>query len=249
MPIRSNKGYGWIPDLPDQRDHIFKVPRRLSLPEEIDLRPSMPPVYDQGNLGSCTANAIGAAYQYELRRQTKPEFIPSRLFIYYNERVVINTVKEDSGAMIRDGIKSCANEGVCPEKMWLYTDVGKKFMRRPPRRCFTAAQSHQLLEYQRLETPVEIQAALAAQQPVVAGFSVYDSFETDAVARTGLVLLPGESETLLGGHAILIVGYRRASRQFIVRNSWGADWGLQGYCLFPMAYPFEDCWTMKLIEG
>lgn len=244
---RSNRGYGWIPDLPDQRDLIFKVPRRLKLPEAVDLRPAMPPVYDQGQLGSCTANAIGAAFQYEMRQQKLKDFPPSRLFIYYNERRIEGTTGEDAGAMIRDGIKACVQAGVCPEHMWNYSDAGTKFKRRPPLRCYVKASENQLLKYERVESPSQIQAALANGQPVVAGFSVYESFESDEVAKTGIVPVPAESEALLGGHAILIVGYKE--KQFIVRNSWGAAWGQAGYCLMPMAYEFDDCWTMQMVEG
>src|SRR5665647_2445286 len=98
------KRYGWVPDLPDQRDFSYRVPRRTAqaLPPRMDLRPEMPPVYDQGQLGSCTANAIGGAFEFELVKQQEPDFTPSRLFIYYNERVIERTVPEDSGAQLRD---------------------------------------------------------------------------------------------------------------------------------------------------
>src|ERR1043166_8872390 len=101
--------YGWLPDLPDVRDVVYAAPRPLirKLPSKVDLSKLCPPVYDQGQLGSCTANAIGAAFEFELRKQdTTKDFMPSRLFIYYNERVIEHTVNNDSGAMIRDGIKS-----------------------------------------------------------------------------------------------------------------------------------------------
>src|SRR3989440_2703094 len=117
MP-RKVAGYGWIPDLPDQRDHLYAAPPPVvsALPPSSDLRPHCPPVYDQGQLGSCTANAIGAAIQFDRMKQNlSPNFVPSRLFIYYNERVMEGTVSTDSGAQIRDGIKSVAKQGACPE--------------------------------------------------------------------------------------------------------------------------------------
>jgi C1A family cysteine protease len=244
---RFNKWYGWVPDLPDQRDFIFQVPNAVQLPTSVDLRPKMPAVYDQGQLGSCTANAIAGAYEYEQLRNNLPAFMPSRLFVYYNERSIEGTVGEDAGAMIRDGIKSVANVGICPEKMWGYSDGATKFKRKPSTRCYTEAQKHQLLKYQRVLGVSGIQQSLAQGFPVVAGFTVYDSFEGDDVARTGNVPVPAKDEQVLGGHAILIVGYENG--RWIVRNSWAADWGDKGYCYMPFAIVFSDCWNMQKTEN
>src|SRR5882757_302957 len=115
--------FGWVPDLPDHRDLTYSAPRPLlrKLPAKVDLTKFCPSVYDQGQLGSCTANAIGAAFEYGLQKQDKAQvFMPSRLFIYYNERVIENSVNSDSGAMIRDGIKSVNKQGVCPEELLPY---------------------------------------------------------------------------------------------------------------------------------
>src|SRR5215471_12430516 len=126
--------YGWIPDLPDARDRVFKAPRRAAaLPSSVDLRGNCPRVYDQGDLGSCTANAIGAAVEFDRKKQRLEPFTPSRLFIYYNERALEGTIATDSGAMLRDGIKTLAGEGVCPEPMWPY--VAEKFTHRPSSQC------------------------------------------------------------------------------------------------------------------
>src|SRR5471032_300397 len=117
----TTKKYGWIPDLPDQRDIIFSAQRdALAVtPALVDLRSQCPPVYDQGQLGSCTANGIGGAIHFErLKQQAAPDFVPSRLFIYYNERVIEHTVQSDAGAQIRDGIKTVAKQGDCPETEW-----------------------------------------------------------------------------------------------------------------------------------
>lgn len=246
---RSNKWYGWVPDLPDRRDLIFQPLRVVKLPDKVDLRDKMPAVYDQGQLGSCTANAIAAAYEYEqIRTGAGLHFTPSRLFIYYNERVILGTVKEDSGAMIRDGIKSMVKLGAPPEKMHTYSDDPTKFKRKPSARCYKEALNHQLVKYQRVLSTSVIQQSLAAGFPVVAGFSVYESFESDDVARTGNVPVPADGEALLGGHAILIVGY--ANGKWIVRNSWGKDWGDAGYCYMPFAgFSFEDCWNMQKTEN
>src|SRR5208283_5132068 len=96
------KRYGWVPDLPDHRDHMYAAPGEVvsQLPSQVDLRNQCPPVYDQGELGSCTANAIAAAMEFERIKQNLPDFLPSRLFIYYNERVIEGTVNSDGGAQI-----------------------------------------------------------------------------------------------------------------------------------------------------
>src|SRR5438270_9935471 len=139
---RKIKRYGWIPDIPDQRDFLYAAPPAFlrALPPRVDLRAQCPPVYDQGQLGSCTANAIGGAYEFDQVREGQRDFTPSRLFIYFNERTMEGTVDVDAGAMIRDGIKSVAKVGVCPEDLWPY-DIAN-FRDRPPAKCFTAAAAH-----------------------------------------------------------------------------------------------------------
>src|SRR5438105_5928396 len=120
---RKIKRYGWIPDIPDQRDFLYSAPPAFlrTLPPRVDLRPQCPPVYDQGQLGSCTSNAIGGAIEFDQMKEKLPQiFIPSRLFVYYNERVIEGTVNTDAGAMLRDGIKTVAKQGACPELMWPY---------------------------------------------------------------------------------------------------------------------------------
>lgn len=127
------KRFGWIPDLPDHRDHFYAAPlvNLGTLPDKADLRPNCPPVYDQGQLGSCTANAIAGAIQFGRMKEHKQEsFVPSRLFIYYNERVIEGTVKSDNGAQLRDGVKTVAKQRICPESVWPY-DISK-FAVKPP---------------------------------------------------------------------------------------------------------------------
>ena len=249
------RGYGWLPDLPDQRDYLYAAPSRVlaKLPPKTDLRPGCPPVYDQGQLGSCTANAIGAAHQFEqLRQDAGKAFAPSRLFIYFNERTLEHTVATDSGAMIRDGIKSVASQGVCSETLWPYQTTA--FAQKPPAPCYREALHHQVVAYHRLlQTADQMKGCLADGYPFVFGFSVYESFESPDVARTGNVPLPARSERVLGGHAVMAVGYDDSLQQFIVRNSWSAKWGKQGYCFMPYAYLTtpglaSDFWTIRLVE-
>jgi C1A family cysteine protease len=247
--------YGWIPDLPDARDRLYAAPMAVmaALPHRMDLRPHCPPVYDQGQLGSCTANAIGGAIQFDRMKQNlTPNYVPSRLFIYYNERAIEGTISTDSGAQIRDGIKSVARQGACPEPDWPY-DIAK-FADRPPRLDYQEALQDRAVSYTRLVQNANLlKGCLASGYPFVYGFTVYESFESAEVARTGVVPMPSPGEAVLGGHAVLAVGYDDATQRFIVRNSWGNQWGMAGYFTMPYAYVTDpnlaaDLWTIRLVS-
>lgn len=248
--------FGWKKDLHDPRDFKFKVSAPTAprvLPPLIDMRPQCPPVYDQQDLGSCTGNALGAAYQFEDMKLGHPSFIPSRLFIYYNERVIEGTVNEDNGAMIRTGIKTLVDMGVCPEDMWKYQTW--KFKKKPCPECYTAALDNQVLQYLRISphTIQGVKEALADGFPVVFGFTLYESMMTEEVSRTGMVPVPGANEAPIGGHAVMAVGYDDSKECLIVRNSWGEGWGLKGYFYLPYWYittpnAAADFWTIRLVE-
>jgi len=252
---RTNVHYGWVPDLPDQRDHMFAAPTAVlaKMPAKVDLRPQCPPVVDQGQLGSCTANAIGNAHRFDQMKQAVAKsFMPSRLFIYYNERAMEGTVNSDSGAMIRDGIKSIAQLGVCDEVDWPYLIT--KFKTKPPAACYKKALAHQALTYRRLtQNSVQMKSCLASGYPFVFGFTVYESFESQAVAKTGVVPMPASNEKILGGHAVLAVGYDDASQRFTVMNSWSDKWGMKGFFTIPYGYLNDaglasDFWTISTVE-
>jgi C1A family cysteine protease len=228
------RGFGWRPELPDARDRLYMARLKDLPPAEYDLRPSMPPVYDQGQLGSCTGNAIAAAMEYERDRQGLSDFIPSRLFIYYNERALEGTVSSDAGAVIRDGIKVVNREGVCPETLWPY-DIGV-FTVKPPKRCYVAAKKDRAVQYEAIQTLGDLKDAIASNLAVVFGFTVYQSFESQAVAQTGVLPMPKPGEATVGGHAVLAVGYSNPKGHLIVRNSWGPSWGDHGYFYMPYEY-------------
>ena len=244
--------FGWLPDLPDQRDIMYAAPVTvmLSLPTAVDLRNQCPPVYDQGQLGSCTANALSGAYEFDLKKQKKPDFMPSRLFVYYNERVLINTVNSDSGAYIRDGIKTMNLQGVCPEKDWPY-DV-TKFTVKPSAKCYAEASKCQVKSYQRLVNSLsQLKGCIAEGFPFVFGFTVYESFQSAEVAKTGVMPMPEQGEKTIGGHAVCAVGYDDSKSAFIIRNSWNTTWGIKGYFYMPYAYITgnlcSDFWTVRLV--
>jgi C1A family cysteine protease len=247
----SNIKFGWKKDLPDFRDYKLKIAVPIPLPPSVDLTIKCPPVYNQGSLGSCTANALGAAYQFEQIKQLKPDFIPSRLFIYYNERAIEGNIKFDSGATIRDGMKTLTKDGVCPEKDWPYTTC--KFKKKPPGACYRKGKDTQVLEYLSVTRSVnEIKQCLAQGYPVVFGFTVFDSFMTDEVSQTGVAPVPSAYDSCLGGHAVMKVGYDDSKKAWLVRNSWGKEWGLDGYFWMPYEYTTQgissDFWTIRLVE-
>jgi C1A family cysteine protease len=243
--------YGWLADLPDHRDLMFGTihkPTIEKLPQVIDLRKYCSKIEDQGNLGSCTSQSLVGALEF-LENKDKVHFEDlSRLFLYYNERVIERTVSSDSGAMLRDGIKTLSKQGVCSEILWPYSI--SKFRNKPTSRCYTDAKDHKITQYARLNTIDEMRNCLASENVFVFGFSVYESFETEEVATTGIVPMPAKDEQMLGGHAVLSVGYDDKQQRFLVRNSWGENWGMKGYMTMDYKYLSDrnlsdDFWTIR----
>lgn len=249
--METKRKYGWKPDIPDFRDLTYQY-KRVPLPRKVDLRPRYGLIYDQGPLGSCTANALSMAYDFDRVQQKQEPTVPSRLFIYYNERVLINKVTEDSGAYIRDGIKSMAKHGVCEETLWPY--LVSKFKTKPSKAAYDDAKLSTIKEYLRLDNRIlnQLKECLVSGHGFVFGFSVYESFESESVAKTGIMPMPSKLESSLGGHAVFCVGYDDDKQCFIVRNSWGEKWGDKGHFYMPYAYMTDsnlcdDFWTIKLV--
>lgn len=244
--------FGWIPDRPDYRDHAYAAPFALlaQLPPKVDLRGRCPTVYNQGRLGSCTANAIAAALEFDRLKQKLPDFTPSRLFIYYNERVLEHTEASDSGAAIRDGIKSVSQQGDCPETEWPY-DIGK-FAVKPPAPCYADALKYKAVSYQRISHNLnQMKGCLADGYPFVFGITVYSNFPMQT--KTGAIPMPGSADNTNEGHAMAVVGYDDRKRVFFIRNSWGTVWGAKGYGTIPYEYLInpdlsDDFWTIRLVS-
>jgi len=252
-PQPSGKlGLGWKRDLPDPRDLKFRITAPVPLPEKVDLREQCPAIYDQGALGSCTANAMGAAFQFEQIKQGKQDFVPSRLFIYYNTRVIEGTVKSDAGATLRNTMKTLVDRGTCPETKWTY-DISK-FATKPCGCCYNIAKDNQVLQYLRVTHSLfDMKQCLAQGHPVAFGMMLFQSFMSNDVAATGNVIMPLPNDSGIGGHAVLAVGYDDTKNVFIVRNSWGENWGDKGYFYLPYDYIntpnlAADFWTIRLVE-
>jgi C1A family cysteine protease len=260
MTINENKEYvegikfGWKPDNEDHRDY-FRVVGIIEeeLPKEVDRTTECPEIYDQRSLGSCTANAINGLFQFNLIKHGFESFIPSRLFLYFNERRDEGCIAEDSGAMIRTGMKSINKDGVCHETTWPY--VESKFKNKPTIKAYIEAKGHQSISYSRVpQTLIDMKSCLAEGFPFVFGFQVFNSMMTKQVATTGKVPMPDPQDVPQGGHAVMAVGYSDSKGCFIVRNSWGYNWGIGGYFYLPYEYLTNkelssDFWTIKLVEG
>ena len=245
--------YGWRPDLPDHRDRKYSVTAPVTgLPPLVDLRPLCPPVYNQGQLGSCTANALAADCHFDMLKQKEAAFMPARLGIYYLERKLEGTINQDSGAMLRDGIKVIAQYGIWPEALQPYNPVF--FKKCPTKTMLKEGLKHQALVYERIDGSLnQMKTRLASGFPFVFGFTVYPAFESAEVAGTGILPMPLGNDAPLGGHAVLAVGYDDSKDAVIVRNSWGANWGLGGYFYMPYDYISNtnlatDMWAITRME-
>lgn len=260
--------FGWVRDLPDLRDHVYAAPEvspGSALPASADLSSGLPACYDQGQIGSCTANSIAGAFEFALRKENLTDFMPSRLFIYYNERAMEGHVGSDSGAQLRDGLKSIGTQGVCAETEWPYDIApadpntgqfpsGSHEATKPSKQCYADALKNTATSYQRVpQTLDQMRGCLASGYPFVFGFTVYSSFESQQVAQTGEMPMPQPGEQVLGGHAVLATGYDDAQQRFLVRNSWGTSWGKDGYFSMPYEYLTNtslasDLWTVRVVN-
>jgi len=242
-------------DCIDHRDYILKIaiPESTALASStiVDLRSLCPPIYDQGDLGSCVSNGTGSAIQfYQNKTNSVHKFMPSRLFMYYNTRVIENSVSEDNGTTIRDCLISVNKTGVCPETLWPYTI--SQFAIKPPTIAYTSASAHLVKTYTRIILDLnQMKQCLIDGYPFIFGIELYSSFYD--VGSNGLVSTPSTSDELLGGHCMACVGFDDSKSVFIVRNSWGTSWGDAGYCYIPYNYLnnstyTSDLWTIRNVS-
>jgi C1A family cysteine protease len=249
------KRYGWKPDIPDHRDRRLQLAphETTGLPRQYSLRNWMPPVTRQKRIGSCTAHAVAGLLGYRERTDTNQArcLVPSPLYIYYNTRRLEDTTAFDSGASIRDAVKSLVEYGICEEGLWPYDE--DQFTVRPSAAAYAQAKQYKLVEYSRVgQSLADLKGCLFRGDPVAFGFTVYDAFENAATASSGLVNLPGPGEKPRGGHAVLLVGYDDATGRFEVRNSYGSAWGDRGYFTIPYLYVLnpdlaDDLWTFGVM--
>ena len=235
---------------PDERDHKFSAmygaPDANYLPAMVDLRSKWGSVLDQLDLGSCVSNSVSYAIRFCFKKQNLGDFTPSRLFIYYNGRMLAGyPINEDTGLTIRDGYKAVTKYSVCSENNWPY--LPNKFSQRPPDTCYVAAQTHKTFRYINLDnSEVQIKKCLKDGYPVSFGAALFQSFMGTKVAKSGVVPMPVKNEARCGGHAMTIAGYDDAKKAFLVANNWGSTWGEKGFCWMPYAYITNDDWVGDL---
>lgn len=270
MIYNAHHKYGWWPDLPDMRDlkydHTLKLARLgyPAMPPFVSWRTGFPAPYDQGDLGSCTANAGAGTVEFLQRKEGKAVFTPSRLFIYYFERAIEGTISSDAGATIRDSMKVLSTMGSPPESMWPYIET--QFRAQPSATAVFAGKKDLVTQYLSVHQDImAMKTCLYEGFPINIGFSVYSSFESDAVTHTGIVPVPQSNEELLGGHAVIVLGFydnghvpvagnptHPSGGFFEMRNSWGPDWGNNGYFFMPYSYLTneylsDDFWSARLL--
>lgn len=238
-----------------RRDHPLLNRRMYSLvnPDnnvtvlaKADLTSQMPAVYDQGQLGSCTANAASACIQF-----LDDSIKPSRLFIYYNERVLDGDPRQDGGSSLSSAIYVLKQQGVCSETTWAY--IEDNVFVRPNKTSYAEAIKDQLLSDFSIQTLEEMKQCLSAGFPFMFGFSVFQAFESEEMAANPIMTMPAEDEESIGGHAVTAVGFDNETQMFKIRNSWGPDWGDNGYFFMPFSFITNpayasDFWTMRKME-
>lgn len=243
-------------DVPDPRDYKVSFTATTTTTTTIDLRSKCPPIFDQGNLGSCTANAVCGMFQYGQNKQTNRYLMLSRLYLYYNTRKIQNTVKQDSGASLRDTIKAAFQRGICREAFCPY--VISNFTKTPSPMCYADGAKNRIVKYAQPDATnlmKSLESSLLNGFPIVFGFLVYSSFFNHSVTTTGVVPMPDTSkQTYKGGHAVSIVGFDRDKQIFICRNSWGTSWGDKGYFYMPYAYVLDrslsfDFWIILTVNN
>ena len=214
----------------------------------IDLRNKFPQVYDQGKIGSCTANALCSIFEYDT-----DSFKGSRLFLYYNERLLINETDKDNGGYLSDGILTLKNYGICEEKYWPY--IIENIFNKPSEEAYEKAKKNYIIEAISIENELEIiKYWLNKNEPIALGIAIYSNFVNFSSARNGKIGLPTIDDKFIGGHAVILCGYNDNTKEFILRNSWGSYWGENGYFYLPYSYITNkdlcgDLWIITKIKS
>jgi C1A family cysteine protease len=255
--------YTYVPDLPDFRDLAYGDygPKVAKAPDKTSNwgNPFCSKVKNQKTIGSCTAHGGTSTIEYVRRKSGLKTNPLSRLMYYYGERSYEHTTAQDSGAQVRDGIKFAVKVGVCEETLWPY--IISKFKLKPPAKCYTAGAANRVSKYVRLggtlasgkkgDLAKDLVNCLASGLPVVFGFTVYESFESEEVANTGFVPMPKRGEQTLGGHCVYAIDYDFTGPEPMVLcvNSWGTGWGIKGTFWIPLRYLTnenlaEDFWAI-----
>lgn len=243
---------GWRRDKHDPRDVKLTALAKALLPSTASVRSIFaPPIRDQGELGSCTANGGVEAAGFVANAETKGgDPMYSRLDLYAITRKIEGTpLSEDSGCQVRDVFKAMARYGVAFESEWPY-DVAV-FDQMPPRTVMKDALQHKAISYHRCDGLDAIKTCIVQGFPLIGGFTCFTSLQSDQTAQTGDVPMPAPDEAQIGGHCIYFDGYDDVAQMLSFRNSWGTSWGLTGCGRLPYGYVeqglADDFWTIRQI--
>lgn len=254
----QTRKYGWLPEPADVRDYQYRAPRAVlrKLPDSIFLAPFCPPPRDQLQIGSCSGQSTTAHVDFLAIKNKVPGYkTGSPMFQYYNTRRLQGDVLNDTGGYLRTAIKAAASFGICEETLWPYET--EKFAVQPGSPAYENGATRQILTYHRIPTGdvEQMMGCLSDGFPFVFGFPVYDFFQSDRMAETGILHMPRQNERMLGGHAVMACGFNLKQKRFLILNSWGVKWGLPkmpGFFTMPFGY-FSECladdiWTIRSTE-
>lgn len=232
----------------DTRDFVYTS--TLKLDRSIDLRANDSPVEDQGALGSCVAHAVTSAYENQLLYKYPERFTElSRLFLYYHTRLLENNISADSGVVyLRSSMRAGNKYGICAESLWDY--MISEFASQPSPDSYVDAADRKIVDYQFTRNMSDIIDALNQSKPVVVGFEVYQGFMA-IDEKKPTIPIPAVTETSIGGHAVCLVGYSASDQHFIFKNSFGTDWGINGYGYMSLEYTrlyAFDRWTFDITD-
>ncbi len=240
---------GWRKQHHDPRDQLLATPEAAKLPTLASLRSHMPTVRDQGDLGSCTANAGAVMAEFVRWKETgtRPSRF-SRLDLYATTRELEGTpLSDDSGCYVRDVLKALTKSGVCYELLWPY--IVSRFSTRPPSAAVKDALHHRATSYKAASTLAQIKQSIVDGYPLIFGFDCFESLMTEAVDRTGMIPMPDDGEANIGGHCVTVVGFDDGKKALEIQNSWGTGWGIAGFGWLPYEYVTSglasDFWTLR----
>lgn len=201
--------------------------------KSVNLREYFTKVKDQGQIGACTVFAISSIYEYILKRYSGEETDLSESFVYYNVRHLDGKELEDTGSSYQDVIASIGTQGICTESLHPYTSL---LSNAPSDEAYLDGEKRRITKALNVNIKEDdIKSAIQEGYPVAISLKIYDSFNT----TTGFVKRPTKSEIEsadFGYHAMVIVGYSDDTKFFVVRNSWGKEFGDNGYCYIPYSY-------------